>query len=439
MVFVVNRFGQPLMPCSPRRARKLLDQKKAKVLTACPFKIRLLHGSSGYKQEVVAGLDTGSTVVGCAAVANGTVLYQSEVTLRNDITSKMDARRTYRRNRRNRKTRYRAARFNNRCASTRKGRLPPSIRSKIDSHLREARFVESILPVSHWKFELAAFDIHKITNPVVQGKGYQYGDLKGYYNLKQFILHRDNYKCQSKRKVEHSKNLHVHHIIFKSDGGPDTKENLIALCKRCHDDLHAGLYELANKGKRSATKHATEMGVIKARLAQCGIAHEPTFGYETKYKRERLRWSKTHANDAIAVCLEDGESVTPSETILVKKHIAGGDYQQTKGIRSQIAIPTGKMFGLRKGDKVSTSRGIGFVKGKRSTGYFSIADIEGQNIHASEKVTNCKRLTARTTTQIEELTISKLNKRRKTSAMLKAKEQVKKAAKQKTTTAAQPI
>ena len=30
----------------------------------------------------------------------------------------------------------------------------------------------------------------------------------------------------------------VHHIIFKSQGGKDEIENLIGLCRKCHDTAH---------------------------------------------------------------------------------------------------------------------------------------------------------------------------------------------------------
>jgi hypothetical protein len=411
MVYVLNKFGKPLMPCSSRKARILLSEKKAKVISKTPFTIKLLYGSTGYKQQVVAGLDTGSVVVGCAATANGKVVYQSEVTLRNDISKKMTERASFRRTRRGRKTRYRKARFSNRCASHRKGRLPPSIKSKIDSHIREVRFVESILPITQWNFELASFDIHKITNPDVSGKDYQNGLQKDFYNIKSYILHRDNYKCQSSQKINHSKKLHVHHIHFRSNGGSDTPSNLITLCDTCHENLHNGKFEL--KGKKSKTKDATETGVIKSQLSKCSVKHQVTYGYETKFKREQyLKWDKTHANDAIAICISDGEVVQPMNTILIKNHISKGDYKQTSGSHSERKIPTGKLFGLRKGDKVSTSKGIGFIKGKRSSGYFSISDLDNNIIHASEKVKHCIRITARTTTQIEELNLTKLILRR---------------------------
>lgn len=413
MVYVLNWHSRPLMPCSERRARLLLRAGKARVLHRLPFTIGLTGGASGYRQEVVAALDTGSAVVGSAAVSNGRVVYQAEVILRNDISGKLQARASFRRTRRGHKTRYRQPRFDNRSASRRKGRLAPSLHSKIESHLREVRAVEALLPVTSWVFELASFDIHKITNPDVSGAGYQAGALKDYYNIKQYVLARDNYRCQSGRKVKHDPRLHVHHRVFRSEGGGDAPGNLTTLCETCHKALHAGLFALPVKATRSATKHATEIGIIKSRLRQCAVPYTQTFGYETKYKREQvLKWEKTHSNDAIAACLQDDELALPMASILVKRHIASGDYKQTYGPRSERRKPTGKLFGLRKGDKVSTPRGVGFVQGKRSSGYFAIADLDGTALHASEKVANCHRMTAHTTTQIEGLPVARLLLRR---------------------------
>lgn len=50
-VYVLNKHGEPLMPCSSRKARVLLDNKKACVIKRTPFTIKLLHGSAGaYKK-----------------------------------------------------------------------------------------------------------------------------------------------------------------------------------------------------------------------------------------------------------------------------------------------------------------------------------------------------------------------------------------------------
>lgn len=399
MVYVINKNGNPLMPCTPAKARHLLKAGKAKCIKRTPFTIKLLWDCEENTQEIVAGMDTGSKTIGCAAIASGKVAYQSEVQVRQDVSRNMEQRRMYRRTRRGRKTRYRKARWHNRASMRKDGRLAPSIKSKVDSHLREKKFVESILPVTTWKVETASFDIHKISNPDVKRWDYQKGNQKGFYNVKAYILHRDNYQCQ-KCKAKKGK-LHVHHIVFRSNGGTDAPSNLIVLCKFCHNKLHKGEFEI--KGVRSKTKHATEIGIVKSQLKKRFGEFEECFGYETKFKRERtLQLSKTHYNDAVAICCEEGEIVDLSDIVYFKKHVSKGDYQQTKGSRSENVIPTGKLFGLRKFDYVKTLRGTGFVKGKRRTGFFAISDLEGKVINPSVNVKkDCVRLSARVTTLTE--------------------------------------
>lgn len=405
LAFVLNRHGSPLMPCKAQKARKLLKLKKAKVVRRTPFTIKLICGSSGYKQELTAGMDTGSKVIGTAVVReSGQVVFQAETHLRGEeIKSKMDQRRMYRRSRRGRKTRYRKPRFLNRRASTRLDRLPPSTRHKVNSHLREKRSIESILPIAKWRVELASFDIHAISNPNVSKAAwwtYQRGDMYGFQNLKQYVLNRDGYLCQScKKKTRQNTELHVHHIKFRSNGGTDTKNNLITLCKPCHDKLHkknnAQAISLKFKPKPANTKHATEVSVVASHLRKHFGDFEETFGFVTKIDRLEQALEKRHFIDA-AVIASRGMLLRLQNRVLIRRYIAKGDYQQTKGARSEKAIPTGKLYGLRKFDLIYTLKGVGFVKGKRSSGYFSIGDIHGKAIHNSVKVkTDIVRLSAR--------------------------------------------
>ena len=101
LVYVINKYGSPLMPCKPSKARKLLKQGKAKVVKKEPFTIQLLYGSSNYKQEVNLGVDCGSKMIGLSATTKTQELYSAEVELRNDIVDLLSTRRQYRRSRRN--------------------------------------------------------------------------------------------------------------------------------------------------------------------------------------------------------------------------------------------------------------------------------------------------------------------------------------------------
>ena len=112
MVYVISKNGKPLMSCKNVIARLLMKDGKAKVIRCEPFTIKLNYETREYTQPLTLGIDTGSGTLGAAVVDNnGNVVYASKVVVRNDIKTKMDQRRKYRRNRRSRKTRYRKADF----------------------------------------------------------------------------------------------------------------------------------------------------------------------------------------------------------------------------------------------------------------------------------------------------------------------------------------
>ena len=134
MVYVLDKNGHPLMPTERHgKVRRLLKQGLAKVVKTCPFTIQLLYETEGITQKITLGIDAGSKHIGLSATTETKELYAGEVELRNDIKELLATRRQLRRTRRNRKTRYRAARFDNRRAGTEW--LAPSVRHKIQTHL----------------------------------------------------------------------------------------------------------------------------------------------------------------------------------------------------------------------------------------------------------------------------------------------------------------
>ena len=132
MVYVLDVDGKPLMPTTRHgKVRRLLKEGKAKVVKRCPFTIQLLYDSTRYVQEINLGIDAGSKHIGVSATTKEKVLYEADVELRNDIVDLISTRRECRRTRRNRKTRYRKARFNNRVSTKKTGWLAPSVKQKI--------------------------------------------------------------------------------------------------------------------------------------------------------------------------------------------------------------------------------------------------------------------------------------------------------------------
>ena len=406
LVYVISQDGKPLMPTTPARARKMLRDGKAKCIKRTPFTIKLLYQTTTYTQPITLGVDTGSSHIGSAAIDNkGNVVYLSEVEIRNDVSDKMKQRTKYRRNRRNRKTRYRPARWLNRKNSIKTGRFSPTMVSKLHSHKKEILFAKSLLPISDVILETATFNPHALKNPaVLKNKWlYQRGTNYGFANTKAFVLDRDSYTCRHCKGKSKDSRLEVHHIIFRSNGGSDEKENLITLCKTCHDKVHSGEIKLHGGKVKGQLKHATQMNSIRKQLLLQNPEVHETFGFITKEHRQFMGLPKEHYYDAVAIAnLNNLEkygmlSVDVKTPLLRKKCVSDGDYQQTKGVRSEQPIQTSKIMGFRKFDKVEYAGQEFFIKGRMSTGYAILMGINGVKIPLKPipKFDRMKRLSAR--------------------------------------------
>lgn len=421
MVYVLNKDGQPLMPTNRHgKVKHLLKSGKAKVVKRCPFTIRLLYESTNYTQNLTLGVDTGSGTIGTAvSKGNGDIIYMSEVIVRNNITDKMKQRAMYRRNRRYRKTRYRKARWLNRKNSIKSDRFSPTMISKLHSHVKEIEYIKSILPITEMVFETGQFDTHlmknpSLANPKVRHWGYQKGTNYGFENTKAMILNRDNYTCQCCKGRHKDSKLEVHHIVFRSQGGSDEESNLITLCHTCHKNLHSGKIKLNLKGKKKGTlKYATQMNSIRKQLFRIYPDAIETFGYVTKANRLHLGVAKEHYYDACTIATQ-GNTFNVKSNLYKKKCVSDGDFQKTKGIRSERPIITDKICGFRKFDKVKYLGKEYFIKGRMSKGgYAVLMDIEGNKIDFSAlprglktpKLSNCKRIAARSTQMVYQMAI----------------------------------
>ena len=295
-VYVLNKRGLPLMPTCQSKARRLLGSSKAKVVKRYPFTIQLTITTGENKKEVVLGIDAGFKHMGISAVSKSKELFAAEVILRTNVSELMSEKKMYRRGRRNRHHWYREPRFDNR----RGNRLAPSIRHKVDSHTGFAGRVGRILPVSRVVIETAKFDIQKINNPEIGSLDYQKGVQTGFWNVREYVLYRDNHTCQYCKKTDLI--LNVHHIESRQTGG-NRPDNLLTLCEKCHDKLHKGKIELDIKIKDNF-KAETCMSTIRKSIIQ-GLRKsfdvEETFGYITKSNRIDKKIEKSHINDAFVI------------------------------------------------------------------------------------------------------------------------------------------
>src|SRR5579864_2818514 len=393
-VYVLNCHGEPFMPCQPRKARLLLQKGKAKVVRMGPFTIQLLYGSSGYKQEVSLGLDAGTHHIGVSATTEQKVLFEAEVQPRSDIQEVLATRRQFRRARRNRKTRYRKARFLNRNKP--KGWLAPSVQHKVDCHLKTIRLVHRILPVRRTTIEVAQFDLQKIRNPEIEGEEYQQGPQLGFWNVREYVLARDGHRCQWCQGKSQDRILNVHHIESRKTGG-DSPDNLITLCETCHDLIHRTDQEHKIKRKSNGFRDASQMGIIRWRIYEQARATFPnvhlTYGYITKHTRISDELDKSHFMDAR--CISGNPLASSDGTWHLVKLVRRNNRQLHKatirkgGKRQRNTAPK-YVHGFRLFDCVRYENAACFVFGRRCSGYFDLRTLNGTKIHASA---SCQKLT----------------------------------------------
>lgn len=400
MVYVQDINGNPLMPTTRHgKVRRLLKNNKAVVVNLCPFTIRLTYETTNYKQEITLGVDTGTKHVGLSATTKSKELYSSEVILRSDIVDLLSTRREQRRTRRNR-LRYRKPRFYNRVGANKSNWIAPSIQQRIDSHIKIISDVYKILPVSKLIIEVAQFDTQKIKNPDITNIEYQQGDQLGFWNVREYVLTRDNHKCQHCKGKSKDKILNVHHIESRKTGG-DSPSNLITLCETCHNEFHKGNIDLKVKREKSL-RDAAVMGIMKWRLYEILKSTFPnvsmTFGYITKYNRIHNDIEKSHVSDAFVISKNfNAKRLNFSYKIkLVRRH--------NRQIH-KMKIPKGgtkrpnqspfEIFGFRLFDRVRFDSKFYFIYGRRKTGSFNIRDINGENkkdvIYKKLKLSRCKR------------------------------------------------
>ena len=393
MVYVQNKEGNPLMPTTRYgKVRRMLKDGLARVVCREPFIIRLNYETTDFTQPVSLGIDAGSVHIGISATTETKELYASEVQLRTDIVELLSTRREARKTRRNRKTRYRKARFDNRRRKN--GWLAPSVENRIQTHLRVIEKVHGLLPVSSITIEVAQFDTQLIKHPDISGEQYQQGEQLGFWNVREYVLCRDSHTCQHCKGKSKDKVLNVHHLESRKTGG-NAPNNLITLCKTCHKQYHQGKFEL-KVGRDASLRDAAAMGIMRWELYNRASRIYPnvqlTYGYITKNTRIRSGLQKSHAVDAR--CISKHPDAIPAKEYYFVRQVRRHNRQIHKfnilrrGVRKLNQAPF-EVKGFRLFDKVLFGGRECFVFGRRSSGYFDLRTLDGTKVHASA---NCKKL-----------------------------------------------
>ena len=401
MVYVLNIEGKPLMPCKEAKARKLLKENKAKIYKKEPFTIQLLFICENQTQDITLGVDAGSKHIGLSATTKEKELYAADVELRNDIVDLLSTRRQNRRARRNR-LRYRKPRFNNRVHSKKNGWLATSVEQKIQTHFKVVEDTHKLLPITKIVVETASFDIQKIKNPEIHNEEYQQGEQLGFWNVREYVLFRDNHTCQCCKGKSKDKVLNVHHIESRKTGG-NAPNNLITLCETCHKGYHNGTVELPKTIKRDMSfKDATFMGIMKwsfyNRLKEIYPNVFMTYGYITKNIRIKNNLLKDHYIDAR--CVSGNPNAEPLGYYFYQKKVRCHNRQIhkaniLKGGKKKLNQASYLVKGFRLFDKVEFEGQVCFIFGRRSNGYFDIRKLNGEVISRSASWKKLKLLEIR--------------------------------------------
>jgi hypothetical protein len=394
-VYVKNLRGEALMPTTPKKARKLLKENKAKIISYEPFIIQLLYATGETKQPVSIGIDLGTKHIGLAIQSENKVIAKGEIELRDDVKSLIETRKIYRRSRRSRKTRYRKPRFDNRKRPD--NWLPPSIQSRLDNTFMWIDKYMELLPDPTLTIEVGKFDVQKMINPDIESKGYQEGNTYGYYDTRYYVFARDSYTCQVCKKK--GKILQTHHIIYKSKGGTDRANNLITVCTDCHNHKNHQEGEvfykwMADKKKMPSYKETPFMNIIRKRVFEKYPNANITYGSITTPKRKELGLDKTHYNDALVISgVEEGfidnVGIFKIKQFRKKKRslheaTARKGRKESNTTQKRNSKNTKYSNGFYLNDKVRIFDEIGFISGFCSGGCY-VKDIEDNYITIPEK------------------------------------------------------
>ena len=348
VVYVIGNDGRPLMPTTRfGKVRRMLRSGMAEVVSKRPFTIRLLYETEHHTQPVVLGVDPGRQNIGLTAVLEtGETIYSAKVTTRNkDIPKLVENRAASRRIRRSheRERRRRRAkkydtskgaferrlpgcevpivcndiknsesRFNNRARSPRW--LSPTARHLLETHLHAIDKVKRLLPVTDICVEINRFAFLQLEDPDALGIDFQNGPLKGFTDVYDAIWHNQHGKCfLCGEPIEH-----YHHITQRKDGGADTMDNLVGLCKTCHKKVHQdpAIAEKLKNGKAKKYRHLSVLNQIipylwEALCSDAATTLHAAFGNDTACMREMLRMDKDHHIDAYVIAC-NGYGIEPA-------------------------------------------------------------------------------------------------------------------------------
>ena len=413
-VFVLDKQKPPRMPCSEKRARRLLEFGRAVVVRLAPFTIRLKDRIGGAVQPLRLKLDPGRKTTGIAVVRESetetigldtgevqrveSVLWLGELAHRGHAIRKaLTARAAFRRRRRTANLRDRAPRFDNRTRPN--GWLAPSLRHRVETTTNWVARLRRLAPITAVSQELVRFDGQAMQTPGLSGVEYQQGTRAG-YEVRESLLEKWHRTCAycGARKVP----LQIEHIRPRSAGGSNRVSNLTLACEPCNRKKGAQPVEVFLKGRPEALRRIqaqaqaplkdsaavnTTRWALFAALKATGLPVETGSGARTKFNRTRLGLPKTHALDAVCVGAVD-QVRHWKRPVLSIRATGRGAYRRSRldrfGFPRGVLMRQKRVQGFQTGDRVITSvptgKKAGVYVGRvavRASGSFNLQTAAG--------------------------------------------------------------
>jgi len=365
MVFVVDVDRRPLDPCHPARARRLLTQGKAAVWWCYPFTLVLKRAVPDAKpQPLRVNLDPESRTTGLAVVhdATGQVVWAGELTHRgHHVKARLDQRRACRHGQRQRHTRYRPQRFENRCRP--EGWLPPALESRVSNVLTWVTRLRRYTPIGAISQELVRFDTQLLEKPDISGVKYQQGELAG-YEVREYLLEKCARKCAYCGATDRP--LQVEHIVPNARGGSNRVSNLTLACEPCNtakgtqiaDEFgYPGVQAHARRPLKDAAAVNASRWALLHRLSAIALPVEVGTGGRTKWNRTQRGLAKAHWIDAACVGVSTPEplhiaGVQPLHIMATGRHSRQMCRTNAFGFPAKAPKTVSVVAGMRTGDIV---------------------------------------------------------------------------------------
>lgn len=404
-VFVLDTNRKPLMPCTPKRARLMMERGQAAVFKRYPFTIILNKEPSAHCiQPLALKIDPGSKTTGLALVVAGAtgkrVIWGAELEHRGKaIKMELLSRRSSRSSRRARKTRYRPARFDNRTRP--EGWLPPSLMHRVLTTKTWAARLDKLTPMDSISMELVSFDTQRMENADIRGEQYQRGTLHG-TEVRAYLMQKWDGKCAY---CSAEGRLEVEHLVPKSRGGSNRVSNLVMSCRKCNVAKDTKTLEefLAKRPAQlarivaqqrnplcdAAAVNATKYKLLET-LKRFGYIVETGSGAQTNFNRTNQGCDKTHWIDAACVGESGANISVPHLRPLRIKSMGRGSRQMCRtdkyGFPNKHRTRQKTQFSFRTGDfvraVVTTGKRIGDYVGRvtvRARGSFVLGKVDGIN------------------------------------------------------------